>query len=282
MINAKPFVDKGLRSKKMNKSDRRARYDLICLCLYMFIIINIHQIIYTLHRNNSDDWGDSMPTPDVLTNVEDENQFENPLHKQKSSKKSRKNKGKDIRANSITNIASKRKQPQTKKEMMQSKTPKAPKSPSPNRNMNYQNKGNAVNSDQSDSEYFADIQPNDNRLRAQKPNITPNRGNRRESAPNVKKRQSPSDYIFRSEESMEKEQQQIKEQRDKNKKKLRAQHQHRKKTAPTKRLPPNSRSRSPSPNPNKKPLPKVISYSFHFYPQHVICFLVRIRTKLIM
>ena len=202
---------------------------------------------------NSDDWGDSMPTCDVLTNVEDENKFENPLHRQKSTK-SRKSKSKDIRANSITNIAAKRKQPYTKKEIMQLRTPK---SPSPNRNMSQTNI-NSVNSDQSDSEYFGDIQPNDNnRLRAQKPNITPNRGSRRDSAPN--KRQSPSDNIYRSEESMEKEKQQRKEERVNQKNKLRAQHQPRKKTAPTKRLPPNSRSKSPSPNPNSKPLPKVIS-----------------------
>ena len=82
----------------------------------MLIILSIYTNINAPIRNNSDDWGDSMPTPDVLTNVEDENQFDNPLHRQKSTKK-RKSKSKDIRSNSTTTLGAKRKQSQTRKEI---------------------------------------------------------------------------------------------------------------------------------------------------------------------
>ena len=209
-------------------------------------------------RNNSDDWGGMIPTSDVLTNVEDENQFENPLHKQSSH-----------RAHSITNLQSKRRShPQTiKDQRQQSNTQKQPKSPSPNRNMSNTNQSKInPNTDQSDSEYFADIQPDcyNNQKQKQKPHITPITS-RRDSAPNMKKKPLPSDYIFRSEESMEKEKQQINEARNINQKRLRPQNQFRKTTAPapTKSLPPNNGgSRTPSPPPHlaKKPLPKVILY----------------------
>ena len=236
-------------------------------CIYSYVDCLPYKQ-YKMVNKYSDDFGDSMPPPDILTNVDNENQFENPLHKQLSTKKNKK----DIRANSITGLGSKRKtQPFSTKNKQQQQ----PKSPTPNRMMS-KGKNNSIksashnglhsintngssNMSGSDSEYFADIQPTNNNNNDEqsrlKPNITPQRASRRDSAPNVKKRQLPSDYIFRSEESMETEKQRIKEQ--KNKRGLRAKHQVRKTTAPapTRELPRNSRSPSPSP---KKPLPKVI------------------------
>ncbi len=138
LIAAKPVVDKGLNSKKIksgNKSD--------------------------------DDWGDSMPSFDVLTHPENENN----------------NTQKGLRSSS------------------------ASLTKSPNRNMIKETSSEA-------SEYYPDIDVNNKpmdilNINKAKPNITPRNGSRRDSAPNVKKRHLPSDYIFKSEETMEIEKQQI-------------------------------------------------------------------------